>query len=176
MKKYIELFWVFFKIGAFTLGGGYAMIPLIQNEIVEKKGWIKKEDFIDLLAVAQSAPGPIAVNTAIFVGYNLYGILGLSITVLATILPSFVTILLIAAFFSQIKDNNYVELIFKGIRPVVAGMVFASVLKMGKDIKFTLRSIFIPSIVALAVWFYKVTPILIILTSMVVGIIIKGRK
>ena len=116
---YTEAFSIFFKIGAFTIGGGYAMVPLIEDEIVTKRRWIAKEDFIDLLAIAQSAPGILAVNISIFIGYRLRGIRGSIVTALGTILPSFLIILAIALFFHNFKDNVYVERIFKGIRPAV---------------------------------------------------------
>lgn len=98
MNIYLEAFSIFFKIGAFTIGGGYAMVPLIENEIVTKRNWIAKEDFIDLLAISQSAPGILAVNISIFIGYRLRGIRGSIITALGTILPSFLIILAIALF------------------------------------------------------------------------------
>ena len=122
---YIEAFTIFFKIGAFTIGGGYAMVPLIENEIVTKRGWIAKEDFIDLLAISQSAPGILAVNISIFIGYRLRGIRGSIITALGTVLPSFLIILAIALFFHNFKDNIYVERIFKGIRPAVVALIAA---------------------------------------------------
>ena len=99
MNIYLEAFGIFFKIGAFTIGGGYAMVPLIENEIVTKRKWIAQEDFIDLLAISQSAPGILAVNISIFIGYKLRGIRGSIITALGTILPSFIIILAIACSF-----------------------------------------------------------------------------
>ena len=120
---YTEAFSIFFKIGAFTIGGGYAMVPLIEDEIVTKRRWIAKEDFIDLLAIAQSAPGILAVNISIFIGYRLRGIRGSIVTALGTILPSFLIILAIALFFHNFKDNVYVERIFKGIRPAVVALI-----------------------------------------------------
>ena len=109
MNIYLEAFGIFFKIGAFTIGGGYAMVPLIENEIVTKRKWIAQEDFIDLLAISQSAPGILAVNISIFIGYKLRGIRGSIITALGTILPSFIIILAIALFFHSFKDNPIVE-------------------------------------------------------------------
>ena len=101
MNIYLESFGIFFKIGAFTIGGGYAMVPLIENEIVTKRKWIAQEDFIDLLAISQSAPGILAVNISIFIGYKLRGIRGSIVTALGTILPSFIIILAIALFFRR---------------------------------------------------------------------------
>ena len=122
MNIYLESFGIFFKIGAFTIGGGYAMVPLIENEIVTKRKWIAQDDFIDLLAISQSAPGILAVNISIFIGYKLRGIRGSIVTALGTILPSFIIILAIALFFHNFKDNPIVERIFKGIRPAVVAL------------------------------------------------------
>lgn len=116
MASYWQIFISFFKIGSFTLGGGYAMIPLIQQEVVDKKGWLKESEFVEMMAIAQSAPGPIALNTAIFVGYKARGIKGVIFSSLGTILPSFIVILLIAIIFTDFKNNPGVERVFKGIR------------------------------------------------------------
>lgn len=117
MNIYLEAFGLFSKIGVFTIGGGYAMVPLIEEEIVDKRKWIAKDDFIDLLAISQSTPGILAVNISIFIGYKLRGFRGSLVTTLGTILPSFFIILAIAMFFHNFKDNVIVERIFKGIRP-----------------------------------------------------------
>ncbi|GAE23418.1 chromate transport protein [Bacteroides pyogenes JCM 10003] len=105
MNIYFELFGIFFKIGAFTIGGGYAMVPLIQNEIVTRRKWIAQEDFIDLLAIAQSSPGVLAVNIAIFIGYKLRGIRGSVVTTLGTVLPSFIIILLLPCSSTILKTT-----------------------------------------------------------------------
>ena len=115
---YWTLFLTFMKIGMFTIGGGYAMLPLIQREVVDR-GWMSKEEFVDIFAVAQSLPGIFAVNISIFVGYRLKKKLGGCICALGTILPSFMIILLIALCFTQVKDNVWVEKAFKGLRPAV---------------------------------------------------------
>jgi len=122
MEVYLELFWIFFKIGAFTLGGGYAMVPLIQAEIIDKKNWIEEEEFVKLLALAQSSPGALAVNISVFVGYKIKRMLGVIVTVVASALPSFIVILLIALLFSNIQDNVYVIKAFKAIRPMVVAL------------------------------------------------------
>lgn len=171
MKKYFEMFYSFFKIGAFTLGGGYAMLPLIEKEVVDKKQWINREDFLDMLALAQSSPGPIAVNTAVFVGYKVAGIPGVIFTVLGSVLPSFVIILLIASFFVDIKDNAIVERIFKGIRPAVVALIAAPVIRLSHAAKINKKTIFIPIIVAALVAFAKVTAVIIIIGAAVLGII-----
>ncbi|EGO88932.1 chromate transporter [Clostridium botulinum C str. Stockholm] len=103
LKVYIEMFVIFLKIGAFTIGGGYAMLPLIEREIVDKKSWIEKEEYLDMIALAQSSPGPIAVNTSVFVGYKIGGALGVLATTLGAVLPSFLIILIVASFLWKFK-------------------------------------------------------------------------
>ncbi len=174
------MFYSFFKIGAFTIGGGYAMIPLIEKEVVDKKQWINREDFLDMLALAQSAPGPIAINTAVFVGYKMAGIPGMIFTVLGSVLPSFLIILVIASFFVGIKDSAAVERAFKGIRPAVVALIAAPVLRLGKSAKINRKTIIIPIIVTLLVAFAKITAVYIILAAAVLGILygrfFKGRS
>ena len=155
MKVYLELFWIFFKIGAFTLGGGYAMVPLIQDEIVAKKNWIEEEEFIKLLALAQSSPGALAVNMAV--------------TVIASTLPSFIVILLIASLFSNIQDNVYVIKAFKAIRPMVVALIAASVYTIGKSAKINRKTLWIVLLVAAMVAFLKFPPIAMIVLGAVLG-------
>jgi len=171
MKKLIEMFITFFKIGAFTLGGGYAMVPLIEKEVVDNKEWIERQDFLDMLALAQSSPGPIAVNTAVFVGYKVAGIPGCISTILGSILPSFLIILIIANFFVEIKDSETVEKIFKGIRPAVVALIAAPVLRLSKNAKINRKTVIIPIVVALLVAFAKVTPVIIIIIAAIGGIL-----
>ena len=135
MNFYLQSFLIFLKIGLFTIGGGYAMVPLIQDEIVDKRKWIDKEDFIDLLALTQSVPGIFAVNIAIFIGYKLRKFRGALAMALGTILPSFFIILAIALFFQQFKQYPIVENIFKGIRPAVVALIAAPTFSMAKSAK-----------------------------------------
>lgn len=114
---YLESFKTFFKIGLFTLGGGYAMIPIIESEVVDKHKWVGKEDFIDMIAIAQSCPGVMAINISAFIGYRLRKVKGALCMALGTALPSFLIILAIAMFFHQFEDNKVVAAIFRGIRP-----------------------------------------------------------
>ena len=165
MNLYLEAFSIFFKIGAFTIGGGYAMVPLIENEIVTRRQWIKKEDFIDLLAIAQSSPGILAVNMSIFVGYRLRGIRGSIVTALGTILPSFIIILAIALFFQNFKDNATVEHIFRGIRPAVVALIAAPTFSMAKSTLINRRNIWIPLLSALLIWQLGFSPIWIIIDA-----------
>lgn len=171
MKKYFEMFYSFFKIGAFTLGGGYAMLPLIEREVVDKKQWINRDDFLDMLALAQSAPGPIAINTAVFVGYKIAGVPGMIFTVLGSVLPSFIIILIIASFFVGIKDNALVERAFKGIRPAVVALIAAPVIRLSKSAKVNKKTVIIPIICAALVAFLDITPVLIIIVAAIFGIV-----
>lgn len=150
---YLQLFASFFKIGAFTFGGGWAMISIIEREIVDKHGWIERKDFLDLLAVAQSLPGILAVNIATAVGDKLKGTRGGMVAAAGTILPSFLIILAIAIFLTPdlIKNNKVISAIFMGIRPAVVALIIAPVLTSAKAAKLTWKTVWIPIIVALMI-------------------------
>lgn len=169
MGFYLELFLVFFRIGLFTLGGGYAMVPLIEREVVEKKRWIESDDFLNVLAVAQSLPGPIAVNTAVFVGYKTRKLPGSLVGLLGTVLPSFICMVVIASFFVGIRDNPTVAAVFTGIRPAVAALIAASVWSLGKKARLTWWSGGLALAAALAVWLGGVSPAWIVLGLAFVG-------
>lgn len=163
-----QIFAVFAKIGAFTIGGGYAMIPLIQAEM-SRRGWISDDELPDIVALSQSAPGVMAVNISIFAGHKLRGIKGSLAATLGSILPSFLIILAIAMFFTAFKDNPWVERAFKGIRPVVIALIAVPMVNMAKK---SCRSWWAWLIAAAAlglVAFLNVSAIYIILCVMVVG-------
>ena len=124
-RIYWQLFSDFFKIGAFTLGGGYAMIPIIESEVVGKRRWLRQEEFLDIIAIAQSCPGVFAINMSVFIGYKLRKLPGAISAALGSALPSLIIILLIAMFFSRFQDNPVVESIFRGIRPAVVALIAA---------------------------------------------------
>lgn len=149
-----RLFWTFFKIGAFTFGGGWAMISIIEKEIVDKNHWIEKDEFLDLLAVAQSLPGILAVNISVAVGDKLRGMRGAVFAAMGTILPSFLIILTIAIFLTPdlIKNNPTLSAVFKGIRPAVVALIIAPVITSAKAAKIGWRTIMIPVTVALLIW------------------------
>ncbi|HSR03149.1 MAG TPA: chromate transporter [Proteiniclasticum sp.] len=172
MKLLFEMFISFFKIGAFTIGGGYAMLPLIQREVVKKKKWINEEDFLDMVVVSQSAPGPLAVNISVFTGYKVKGIPGLISTVLGATLPSFLIIILVASIFIGIESNPIVESIFKGIRPAVVALIAVPVIKLGVAAKVNRKNFILPASVAVLVAFFRVNPIYVILTLIVLGVIV----
>ncbi|MBQ9411393.1 MAG: chromate transporter [Bacteroidales bacterium] len=163
-----QIFAVFAKIGAFTIGGGYAMIPLIQAEL-SKRGWISDEELPDIVALSQSAPGVMAVNISIFAGNKLRGFKGSVAATLGSILPSFVIILAIAMFFTAFKDNPWVEKAFKGIRPVVVSLIAVPMINMARKSCKTWWAWLIAVASLLLVAFLNVSPIYIIICVMVVG-------
>ncbi len=163
MNIYLEIFTCFAKIGAFTIGGGYAMIPIIQKEVVDKRGWISEEDFMDVLAISQSAPGILAVNISIFLGHKLRGTKGSIVATLGSTLPSFTIILLIAMFFAGYQDNPTVMAIFKGIRPVVVSLIAVPMINMAKKAKLNFFTGALAALTALLIIFLKVSPLYILL-------------
>ncbi|MCM1519602.1 MAG: chromate transporter [Lachnoclostridium sp.] len=151
---YLGLFTTFFKIGAFTFGGGWAMISIIEKEIVDNHKWLEREEFLDLLAVAQSLPGILAVNISVAVGDKLRGLKGSIAAALGTILPSFMIILAIAIFLTPdlIKNNDIISRIFKGIRPAVVALIVAPVITSAKSAGITWKTVAIPVVTALLIW------------------------
>ena len=165
MKILFELFLAFFKIGAFTIGGGYAMLPFIQREVVEKKEWLTIEEFMDILAIAEVTPGPVAVNTSTYVGYKVAGYKGAMFCTLGTILPSFTIILVIVHFFWGYRQSPMVENVFLGIRPAVAALIFSAVYKLGRKMKFNITMVVGAALTVLAAMYFNISPIIIILVS-----------
>ena len=162
---YWESFKTFFKIGIFTLGGGYAMIPLIEEEVVNRHRWVSREEMLDLIAIAQSCPGVFAINIAIFIGYKLNKVRGAIATSLGTALPSFLIILIIAMFFHQFEDNKVVAAMFRGIRPAVVALIAVPTFNLGKRAQLNKFTIWIPIISALTIWLLGVSPIWIIILA-----------
>ncbi len=142
-KSLIELFLTFLKIGAFTFGGGYAMVALLENEFVEKKKWIDKAEFLDIVAIAESTPGPVAINSATYIGYRNAGVLGSVVATLAVSLPSFVIIYVISLFFDAFIALEWVGYAFSGIQVCVVYLILRAGLSMIKDMKRDKTSIFI---------------------------------
>ncbi|MDR0994754.1 MAG: chromate transporter [Tannerella sp.] len=169
---YWTLFLTFFRIGAFTIGGGYAMLPLIEREVVGH-GWISKEDFFDLFTVSQSMPGIFAVNISIFLGYKLKKVKGSLVCALGTILPSFLMILAIALFFTQIKDNPWVVRALKGLRPAVVALIAVPCLSAARTAGLTWKTALIAMAAALLIWLGGLSPVYIILVAALGGILYK---
>ena len=168
---FFHLFWTYFKIGTFTLGGGYAMLPLIQREVVDTRGWLDEEEYLNMIALAQAAPGLIAVNSAIFIGWRIGGWRGVCGAVLGAVLPSFLIILAIAIFFKQFEDNKVVAAIFRGIRPAVVALIAVPTFRLGQRAKLNRYTIWIPVVCALAIWGLGVSPIYIIIIAGLAGYI-----
>lgn len=166
-----KLFTTFFRIGLFTFGGGYAMIPLIEHDVVERNGWLRKDEFLDLLAVAQSAPGVFAVNMAVFVGYKLRGKRGALAASFGCVLPSVVIILLIALFFRCFRHLEVVNNIFMGIRPVVVALIAVPVFNVARSAKLSWMTAWIPVLSALLIVQFGVSPIYVIIVAGVAGFI-----
>ncbi|MBP3420132.1 MAG: chromate transporter [Marinifilaceae bacterium] len=166
-----KLFVSFFKIGGFTIGGGFAMIPLMQREVVEKHGWLDEKEFIDILAVAQSSPGIFAVNMATYVGKKIGGAGGAFMAVLGNIMPSLVSILAIAMFFRSFRENQVIEHIFMGVRPAVVALIAAPAFKMAKSLDIGWNNFWIPIVGAVLISFMGVSPIYVILGAGLGGFI-----
>ena len=166
---YWQSFATFFRIGLFTLGGGYAMIPLIEAEVVDKRQWVSKEQFLDLIAIAQSCPGVFAINISTFIGYKLRKTPGALSCALGTALPSFLIILAIAIFFHQFEDNPVVAAMFRGIRPAVVALIAVPTFNLAKQAKLNLFTIWIPVVSALLIWLLGVSPIWIIIAAALGG-------
>ena len=171
MSIYTEIFITFAKIGSFTLGGGYAMVQMMEREVVDNKHWLSSEEFLDTLVVAQSTPGLFAIDMASHVGLKLKGVKGGIVGALATALPSIVAILLIAIFFQAFKGNIYVEKIFMGVRPCVVALILTPCFSMAKKAKLNKRNWWIPIVCALLIVAFGVSPIWCILAAGVGGFI-----
>jgi chromate transporter len=163
-----DLFVTFMKIGGFTLGGGAAMIPLMEQQVVTRHQWLSHSEFMDIMAVSQATPGVFAVNMASHIGYKVGGIRSGIIASLGVVFPSLIIILLIAIIFSRFRDNRWVEAAFMGIRPAVVALLAVPVFKMGKTARVTWSNVWIP-IVSTALIVYGVTPALIILVAGIAG-------
>lgn len=171
MKDLVNLFIIFFRIGAFTFGGGYAMLPALQMELVEKRSWVSDEEILDYYAIGQCTPGIIAINTATFVGYKRKGLIGGIVATLGMVAPSLIIITTIAAFFKHFQDIEVVQRAFGGIRVVVAALIANTVIRMAsRSIKDWL-GIILFALAFLMVAIFKLSPIVAIVASSIIGII-----
>jgi len=169
MPKYCDLFITFLKIGTFTIGGGYAMIPLIQREVVTRRGWLTDTEMLDAIALSQTMPGILAANIAAIVGQCLRGLRGALVAVLGNILMPILFIILIAAIFRQFKDIPAVQHIFMGLRPAVVALIAAPVFNLARKAGVTLRTVWIPILAALLISLFGVSPVLVILIALAAG-------
>ena len=176
LNDLLTLFGLFFKIGAFTFGGGYAMIPIFEKEFVTDRGWITSEDMLNYVAISQSTPGVIAVNMATFIGYRRRGFLGALFATLGVIIPSIIVITVIAAFISNFSEYVYVQKALAGINIAVAVILTSAVWELGKKSVVDIIGFVLALIAFLSVVVFKVNSIWLILFSLVVGIAVKGGK
>ena len=168
--KYLILFLKFSKIRMFTIGVGYAIISLIEREIVNKK-WMTKNDFMEMFALTQSLPGVFAVNISIFVGYKLHKVKGSLVCALATILPSFIIMMLIAMFFARFQDNQTMIRIFNGIRPAVVALIVFPCISAVRALKLKYWQLVLPAIATLLIWQCGLSPVYIVLAGIAGGLI-----
>lgn len=171
MRELLTMFGSFFKIGLFTFGGGYAMVPIIQREVIDRRGWVDRDEFVELLTLAQSAPGPIALNTSVFVGYKMRGYAGALAALLGVVVPAFTVILIVAIYFAQFRENDYVNAAFKGMRPAVVALIVSPIVSLSRGMgawKYALAAA-----VALFVWWSGVSPIWLIIVAAGVGVAIE---
>lgn len=176
MKELFDLFWTFCKIGALTFGGGYAMLPLIQREIVENKKWSTEKEILDYYAVGQCTPGVIAVNTATFIGYKLRGIIGSIVATLGVIFPSIVIILIIAAFLQNFADLAIVQSAFAGIRVAVVALIITTVVKLIKSSIKDYLGVIIAIIAFVISAFIGLSPVYVVIAAALTGFISKGLR
>ena len=159
MKKLTQLFFTFLKIGAFTFGGGYAMIALLENEFIEKKKWIDREEFLNMVAVAESTPGPVAVNSATYLGYRVGGVAGAALSTLAVSIPSFVIIYLISLFFDKFLSLTYVAYAFKGIQVCVVYLIASAGVRMFKGLEKNMFNYVILGLVIVVMTVFSITAV-----------------
>ncbi len=171
LNRALTLFWTFFKIGAFTFGGGYAMIPLIQKEVVENKKWITDDDILEIIAIAESTPGPIAINSATFVGYRVCGVLGSFFATLGVVLPSFVIILIISLILEEFQHITAVQYAFNGIRAGVLALLFKALWTMYKKCTKGLVSYILMASAFAATAFLDVPVLAVIIGCAVIGLV-----
>lgn len=176
MKELFDLFWTFCKIGALTFGGGYAMLPLIQREIVENKKWSTEKEILDYYAVGQCTPGVIAVNTATFIGYKLRGIIGGIVATLGVIFPSIVIILIIATFLQNFADLAIVQSAFSGIRVAVVALIITTVVKLIKSSIKDYLGVIIAIIAFVISAFIGLSPVYVVIAAALTGFISKGLR
>lgn len=161
----LELFWIFFKIGIGTIGGGYAMVPMIEHKLVRELGWLTAEEFMDILAVSQTAPGIFAVNMSQHIGQKVGGLRASFFASLGAILPSFIIILLLASVFRSFRHIEWVEYAFRGIRPVVVALIAAPVFTMARSAKLSWQTVWIPILATILIYLLGVSPIYVLLVA-----------
>ncbi len=171
MKILLMLYLAFLKIGTFSFGGGYAMLPFIQKEIVEKNKWIDSTEFTDIIGISQMTPGPVAINSATFVGYKVSGVLGSVFATLGVITTSFILVLIINKVLDKFKESKTVKAALLGMRPVLIALIIYAFLDLAKDAYIDLKSIIITLLIGAALLSKKVHPILVIVIAALLGLV-----
>lgn len=172
VEKLIKLFISFFKIGTFSFGGGYAMLPLIEKEIIQVRGWLTSSEFIDIIAISEMTPGPIAINAATFLGYKVAGIMGSIAATIAVVLPSFIVMSILYHFIVKFKNTPYLEWVFTGIRPVVLGLIAAAAITVAKSAFIDIKSVVIAALLFYLVSFKNFNAILAIVLAGFLGVLL----
>ncbi|GAB2539445.1 chromate transporter [Gracilibacillus alcaliphilus] len=176
-RKYLgQIFLAFLKIAPATFGGGYAMIPLMEKEVVEKRKWINPQEIGEIFAIAQSVPGAIAINSAIFIGYRLAGVLGAIAAMIGILLPTFLIVIALSILFIFVKDNPYMEAAFTGIRAAVVAMILFAAYKIGLTAVYDKTTLVIMIVTAVILLFLQVHPVAVILAGIALGIVIVKVK
>lgn len=176
-KTILDLFLTMLKIGLFTFGGGYAMIALLENEFVSRKKWLDKDEFLDIIAIAESTPGPIAINSSTYIGYKMAGVLGSASATIAVCIPSFVIIYIISLFFDAFLSLTYVEYAFRGIQACVVYLIISAGIKMGKGLKKNAFNIIVFSatiicMILFSIFAVKFSAVFYILISGTLGLLV----
>lgn len=176
LTLYRKLLISFLKIGTFVFGGGYAMLPVMQQEVVNKQKWMNEEDFVDMLAVTQSAPGPVAVNTSIFIGFKILGIRGALTALIGVVLPAFIIILLLATILTSYSDNYYLNRFFTGVRPAIIGLILGVGLKTGGKIIHAPFDFLVAVFALILLLCFNIHPFLLIILGALSGLLYSRLK
>ncbi|KAB7668403.1 chromate transporter [Bacillus sp. B1-b2] len=172
----LEIFWVFFRMSPITFGGGYAMIPIIEREIVFRKKWMKMQEVSDTLALAGTAPGAIAINASIYIGYRIRGILGALIAMFGALIPTFIIVVTLGSLYLYFQDNTYVNAAFKGISGAVVALITYAAFKISKTSIIDKSTAILSMIMVLGMIILKLHPILVIVLGAILGILITKIK
>ena len=171
MKLLVKLYLAFLKIGTFSFGGGYAMLPFIQKEIVEKNNWISGTEFTDIIGISQMTPGPVAINSATFVGYKISGVIGSIVATLGVITTSFILVVIINRILDKFKEFKMVQAALLGMKPALIALIIYAFWDLAIDAYKDWKSIFITVIIAVVLWSKKVHPILVIVIAAIFGLV-----
>ncbi len=172
MQLILDIFISFLKIGGFSFGGGYAMIPFIEKEIVNSHGWLSSKEFVDIIAIAEMTPGPIAINSSTFVGYKIAKLGGATAGTIGVILVSFILLIMTGKYLSRFKDSDALKNIFAGIRPAVLGLIISAAISVGKTALIDFKSVIIAGIILFSIMKLKFHPILSVAMAGLIGYIV----